>query len=92
VQRVLCYEVPSETDFGLDPTKPAFAPNVFVDITPHLEHKLAIVRLFGGEIGLHPFPRSEEGVRALAVVRGAAAGYTAAEAFRLVRETMGERT
>jgi hypothetical protein len=63
-----------------------------VDITPHLEHKLAIVRLFGGEIGLHPFPRSEEGVRALAVVRGAAAGYTAAEAFRLVRETMGERT
>ncbi len=32
-----------------------------------------------------PFPRSEDGVRALAALRGGESGYLAAEAFMLLR-------
>ncbi|WP_295583626.1 PIG-L deacetylase family protein [uncultured Lamprocystis sp.] len=85
VNRVLAYETLSETDFVLDPQK-AFRPNVFVDIGGHLEEKLAIFDLYASELGAFPFPRSHEAVRALATLRGAAAGYKAAESFGLLRE------
>jgi LmbE family N-acetylglucosaminyl deacetylase len=32
VKRVLAYETPSETDFGIDPRDSGFKPNVFVYI------------------------------------------------------------
>lgn len=86
VTRVLCYEVLSETDFGLDPTSAVFAPTVFVDISAHLGRKLEIAAMFHSEMGGFPFPRSPEALRALAAVRGAGGGYTAAEAFVLLRE------
>ncbi len=86
VRRLLVYETPSETDFGLDPDRLGFRPNVFVDITPHLERKLAILRFYSSEMGIHPFPRSEAAIRALAVLRGAAAGCDAAESFLLLKE------
>lgn len=86
VRRVLCYEAPSETDFGLDPTEAPFAPNVFVDISRHLDRKLAIMRRYAGELGAFPFPRSERAIRAAAAVRGGAAGLPAAEAFLLLKE------
>lgn len=37
VKRVLAYETLSETEFGLNPDTNGFRPNVFVDITDHLE-------------------------------------------------------
>lgn len=87
VGRVLAYETPSETGFGSDPDRHAFRPNVYRDITAELDRKLDILRLYGpSEIGAHPFPRSVEGLRALATVRGAECGYAAAEAFMLLRE------
>jgi hypothetical protein len=52
----------------------------------HLERKLEILAVYGSELAPHPFPRSLEAVRALALVRGAAAGFGAAEAFQLLRE------
>ena len=76
----------SETEAALDATAQPFRPNVFVDITAHLERKLRILQVFEGEIGEFPFPRSPDAVRALAGMRGAAAGYAAAEAFQLLRE------
>lgn len=86
VKRVLVYETLSETDFGLSPDANGFRPNVFADITPHLEAKLEIMRIFASEMGRFPFPRSEEAIRALAALRGAACGCSAAEAFMLLRE------
>lgn len=86
VRRVLAYETLSETNFGLDPRGLAFRPNVYIDITPHLEEKLRILGLYDGEIAPHPFPRSVEAARALACLRGAEAGCDAAEAFMLLRE------
>ena len=86
VRQVLVYETLSETDYALNPDRNGFAPNLFVDISAQLERKLAILRLYPSEIAPPPFPRSEEAVRALAVVRGAACGRHAAEAFMLLRE------
>lgn len=86
--RVLVYETLSETDAALDATAQPFRPTVFVDITAHLERKLQILQLYPGEIGEFPFPRSVEASRALARLRGAAAGYEAAEAFQLLRERL----
>jgi N-acetylglucosamine malate deacetylase 1 len=87
VRRVLAYETPSETAFGLDPDRGAFRPNVYRDVTAQMDRKLEILRLYGpSEIGAHPFPRSVEGVRALATIRGAECGYAAAEAFMLLRD------
>lgn len=85
VQRVLAYETISETDFGLNPDC-TFRPNVFVDIGDFLERKLDVMAVYKTELGDFPFPRSVEAVRGLATVRGATAGFTAAEAFQLLRE------
>jgi len=86
VRRVLAYETLSETDFGMDPHRGAFRPNVFVDISPYLSAKIKAVKAYAGETGAFPFPRSEKAVRALAGVRGAAAGFHAAEGFMLLKE------
>jgi LmbE family N-acetylglucosaminyl deacetylase len=85
VRRVMAYETLSETDFALQP-QDAFVPNLFVDISAQLESKIAALRIYESELGKPPFPRSLEAVRALAMVRGAASGFLAAEAFQLLRE------
>ncbi len=86
IRRVLAYETLSETDFGLNPDIKGFRPNVFVDITEYLETKVDILQIYKSEVSDFPFPRSEQAIRALAQLRGAAAGYKAAEAFMLLKE------
>jgi LmbE family N-acetylglucosaminyl deacetylase len=83
VRQVLAYETLSET--GLESAGAAFVPNCYVDIADHLEGKLAAMRLYPGESGAFPFPRSEQAIRALAALRGANSGLTAAEGFMLLR-------
>lgn len=85
VQRVLTYETPSETDFGVDPAR-RFMPSSYVDISAFLERKIELMAIYASEIGAFPFPRSPEAMRALATTRGAAMGCQAAEAFQLIRE------
>jgi len=85
IKRVLAYETLSETDFGLG-TNQAFRPNVFVNIEPYLAKKLQAMDIYVSELGVFPFPRSHEAIRALAILRGAASGFRAAEAFELLRE------
>lgn len=86
VQRVLAYETLSETDFLIDSDANGFRPNSFVDISAYLEKKVEIMNIFASEVGEFPFPRSDKAIRALAHVRGTAAGFEAAEAFMLLRE------
>ena len=85
IMRIFAYETQSETDFDIAPDSPGFRPNVFVDISDVLEEKLRIAQIFASEFAKHPFPRSVEGIRALATLRGAASGFVAAEAFMLLR-------
>jgi len=86
VRRVRAYETLSETEFQIAPDTPAFRPNLFLDFAPHLDGKVAAMRLYKSEIGTFPFPRSEEAIRALAALRGSTAGCKAAEAFMTLRE------
>ena len=86
VRRVFAYETPSETDFGIDPTKLEFKPNVFIDVSKFIERKLELARLYQSEMGEFPCPRSERLLTALAQVRGAQSGFSAAESFVLLRD------
>ena len=84
VKWVLVYETLSETDAAIQQALP-FIPNIYVDVTGHLEEKLRITQMFGAEIQDFPFPRSLAAIAALAQVRGAASGTQAAECFMLLR-------
>lgn len=88
IKRVLAYETISESDYGNPLNGNAFQPNVFVDISKHLDSKLEIIALYKSEIGMFPFPRSKEAVVAQAKLRGSACGCLAAEAFFLIKETV----
>ena len=94
VQRVLCYEVASSTEWGPSFAEWAFLPNVFVDISATLEAKLRAVEAyretFQSEVKPFPHPRSPEAVRIYAQHRGVSVGIQTAEAFVLVRELLKE--
>jgi LmbE family N-acetylglucosaminyl deacetylase len=83
VKRILAMEIPSETEFACG--HGVFAPNLYLDISGYLDKKIEIAGIYGAELADHPFPRSAEGIRALAVNRGAAAGCRYAEAFMLIK-------
>jgi len=57
-----------------------------VDISKFLDKKIEIASLYKSEFFEHPFPRSCMGIKSLSVVRGAASGFYAAEAFQLLFE------
>jgi len=86
IKRILMMETLSETDFA-DITN-SFIPNVFIDISDFFDKKLEIMKIYESEIGNHPFPRSEETIKALAQVRGAQAGCKYAESFMLLKEIL----
>lgn len=88
LRRVLMMETPSETDYSAAWSGGAFAPTVFVNITDFLDKKKSILSLYSSEISQHPFPRSLDGVEALAVVRGAACACRYAESFMLLKEVL----
>ena len=77
------FEVPSATEwrFGKD----GFNPNLFIDVTGHLERKMRALAAYGSEMRTFPHPRSAQYIRSLATVRGGQSGCFAAEAFELVR-------
>jgi len=86
IKKVRAYETISETEFSISPDDVGFKPNIWVDIGGYLDRKIEIMNMYSGEMGKHPFPRSEKNIRALATYRGAAAGVTAAEAFISLKE------
>ena len=59
--------------------------NLFVDISEYLEGKIKAMSIYDTELGEHPFPRSLEAIKALAVIRGQMAGCKYAEAFRIIK-------
>jgi LmbE family N-acetylglucosaminyl deacetylase len=83
IRAIYAYETLSETNFAHGAV---FAPNVYVDIDGHLDRKLNAMAIYASEHAPHPFPRSIEAIRALAVLRGSEAGFAAAEAFMLLKD------
>ena len=86
VKTLLCFEVPSSTEWQLPGSAPFFAPNWFVDISGTIERKLAALDAYNAELRPWPHPRSLKGVEHLARWRGATVGFNAAEAFMLGRQ------
>lgn len=85
VRTLLCFEVPSSTEWQPPGSGPPFTPNWFVDIGATLDGKLAALTAYAAEVREWPHPRSREGVAYLAHWRGASIGCEAAEAFMLAR-------
>ena len=88
IEKVLMMEIISETDFAPPLQTSIFVPNVFVDITEFMEKKLEILKLYDRELGVHPFPRNLENVKALAMYRGSLCNANFAESFMLLKEIL----
>lgn len=86
IERILLFETLSETEFAPAIRNNAFVPNVFNDITPHMDKKLEIMKLFTTEQMEEPFPRAMSSIRALGRYRGSRIGVEYAEAFMLLFE------
>ena len=86
VRRIYAFEIPSSTEWAFGKLAKPFEPTVFVDVAETLPAKLRAMAAYESEARAFPHPRSPEALTALAQVRGAAAGFAAAEAFELVRE------
>jgi LmbE family N-acetylglucosaminyl deacetylase len=82
VRRVLAYETASSTEWSGVP----FPANVYVEVTATLDAKLHALAAYASEAKEAPHPRSAEGVRARASLRGFEVGLPAAEAFHLIRD------
>lgn len=83
IKMIITMEILSETDFGIIDNY--FIPNYYVDITDYYQSKNDILKIYESEIGKHPFPRSIEGVEAIAKYRGISAGTKYAEAFKIMK-------
>jgi LmbE family N-acetylglucosaminyl deacetylase len=88
IKKIYMIETLSETEFAPSTKEDSFVPNVFVDISEHMDKKLEIMRVFESEIAQHPFPRSERNIKALGTLRGATCGVEYAESFVLLKEIL----
>ena len=86
IEKVYMMETLSETEFSLSSKDSSFIPNVFVDISDYMNQKIDLMKIYDGEMGVHPFPRSVRNIKALATFRGATAGCEYSESFMLIKE------
>ncbi len=84
IKKIYSMEVLSETEFSPDDN--GFIPNLFVDISDYIDKKIEAMKIYEGEIGSHPFPRSERNIRALATYRGAIPNCNYVESFKILKE------
>lgn len=83
LRRLYFMEIPSSTDWALDPSVVAFRPDTFVEAgEERITAKLEALSRYRGVMRAYPHPRSPEVVRGLAALRGAQAGLRHAEAFQ----------
>jgi N-acetylglucosamine malate deacetylase 1 len=86
VKKVICFNTPSSTEWNIQQAHTAFMPNMYVDISEHLEDKINALKQYESEIREYPHPRSAESIRIHANYWGSHIGVEAAEAFMVVRE------
>lgn len=87
-RKILAYETLSETNWNAPYLTPAFHPNVFINISDHLQTKLKAFSQYQSQLKAFPHERSVEALEALAKLRGATVFCNAAEAFVLIRQVM----
>lgn len=82
VKKVYTYEVPSSTEWNVEPYK-TFTPNTYVDITAFMPILDEVVKCYKTELRRYPHPRSVEGVKY--TKNGIPVGIKYVERFCLVR-------
>ncbi len=87
IKELLFFETLSSTEFNYDLSDYFFRPNLFIDISSHIERKIEALQFYNSEIRDFPHPRSLDGVKSLSKYRGMCAGFDLAEAFILARKT-----
>jgi len=86
VPRLLSYEVPSSTDQAPPFPEYAFQPNHYVNIDGFLAKKIEALQAYSRELRAFPHPRSAKGLEVTAWKRGMEIGFSAAEAFAVIRD------
>lgn len=90
VEEIYAFETLSSSEWNFDHSgQPGFCPNVFVDITDYYGKKEEAMKCYVSELCEFPHPRSLTGMDVLSRTRGMAAGMERAEAFLLIRKTVG---
>lgn len=84
VREILAFEVMSSTEWSSTGLA-SFLPNLFVDISAHVETKMRALEAYALEMRAPPHSRSMEHIRNLAKHRGYCVGVDAAEAFMVMR-------
>lgn len=85
VKRILFMEVPSSTDWNVNPVSGRFEPNLFCEVSEeNVEAKIEAIGVYKDVIRRHPHPRSEGALISLATIRGCQSGQSYAEAFQMV--------
>jgi LmbE family N-acetylglucosaminyl deacetylase len=82
---ILCFETVSSSEWSQHTNDKEFKPNYFVDITDTIDDKLKSLYHYDVEMRPFPHPRSYDGVKYLARVRGMTVGVEYAEAFEIIR-------
>ncbi len=81
IKKLLSFEIPSSTDWGINSNNKIFNPNYFVDISKFSKKKEFLLNQYKFELRKTPHSRSIPNINALSVVRGGMAGIHKAEAF-----------
>lgn len=85
IEQILMCEVISETDFAPALTENAFVPNVYVDISFHMQQKREAIAIFQSELMEEPYTRSLSAIEALSRYRGSQINALHAESFMLLK-------
>ncbi len=86
IEKILMFECISETEITPALPENIFIPNYFVDISRFMDRKIEIMKIYSGELGYHPFPRSIRNIQALATFRGTQCGAEYAESFMILKD------
>ena len=85
VGEVICFELPSSTEWRPPGSGQFFSPNLFIDVTGFEGQKFAALEAYEAEMRAFPHPRSKEAIMSLMKWRGASSNLSASEAFVLAR-------
>jgi len=84
IEKLLYFEVPSSTEWGLNKGMNGFNPNYFIEVGEEkINKKIQALSLYKDVMRDYPHPRCKETIHALAVYRGGQSGLNYAEAFEI---------
>tara|TARA_X000000950_G_C13854866_1_gene636130 strand:- start:394 stop:1080 length:687 start_codon:yes stop_codon:yes gene_type:complete len=81
IKKLLSFEIPSSTDWGVNNQGKLFCPNYFVDTFKYKKKKEKLLDCYKYELRKPPHPRSIKNIHALSTFRGGFIGLHYAEAF-----------